>query len=428
MIRHRTRIHILALITLFVLAADAWIWGYAISVRRDPAYRYRAAGVAELYIPSERQRISGFRILAEDRLEIRLVPAPPTHSRWAIRVDGEDAGGCDARYPRLPLRTEAHRYTVRNTAKPDLSFTIEIDYYPHELYARYNATIGDTYRVVSASLPVGNYATLPVASFVDQDVPAGQRRQVEQILARDVGIRGNDPGRVKVEKIGRFLLAALDSRRGIPAPDLDPSPLGSYQCARAGTSAIWCDQFARIFALFANVAGVPTRLVSVTGRLDGVMLGAHGFDESFLAESGRWAYVDLFSRVVLVEDAQGRLLNAVDLLMLQRAGVTSGVTALAFRDGRLQRLPYREVAPEIGRYLAPDATLVYSRGPLSLPGARQRLQRAVRTLLVPDLAFSLATPPGSRYLLTVLLGWSGLALLLFWLLFFLRAVLRRRPG
>ncbi len=422
--RRNPKFLFLVILTLPVLAADAWIWGYAINVRKDPAYRYRPAGIAELYIPREKMRISGFRILARDRLEIRLAPAAPAHGRWSVRADGQAVPATGSRYPRITLRTGVHSYTLRNTAGPDHTFTVRIDYFSRELYARNNQTIGDTYRLISASLPVGRYRSHPLAAFAGRDISARERREAEKILAREIGIRAGDSDRERVEKIGRFLLTALDSRRGIPAPDLDPSPLGSYRCALAGTSAIWCDQFARIYYLFANAAGVPTRRVSVTGRLDGVVLGAHGFTESLI--DGKWAYVDLFTRILEVENGTGTLLNAADLLMLRRVGSTGGITALVFRDGRLQRLPFSTVAPEISHYMAPDAILVYHRPLLPLPGSWNRIHKAARIMLNPDLAFSLATPSGSRYLLTVLLSWSGLLLLLFWLLFFTGRVLRRR--
>ncbi len=424
----RNRLHIfLALLTVLVIAADAWIWLYGIGVRRDPAYRYRPASLADLYIPAETLRIAGFRIRGRNELEIRLLPPPADTGSWTVTDDRGHTRNCRGRYPQLLLLEKEHTYTVAgNATAPVLFFTIRVDYYPRELYARQNSAIGDTWRIVSASLPVGDYGRYRVSDFADPRVAATERQEVLRLLHEEAGIRATDSSREKIKKISTFLLTRLDGQRGIPAADLDrSSPLASYRCAVKGTSAIWCAQFAEIYALFANLAGVPTRLVSVSGRMDGVVLGAHGFTESYLRETGEWVYVDLFTRVVLVENDRGRLLNGVDLLLLPRSGSGRGITATVFRDRRLQRRPWPEVAPAVSAYLNPDATLVFSRPPLPLPVRWRRLEMAASTLMDPDLAFSLNTPRGGRYYLTLVLSWTGILLLLFWLFRLTPLALRR---
>ncbi len=418
---------ILPLLTLAVLAATAWIWVVAIGIDGDPRYRYRPASLAELYIPARALRITGFSRQDRDRLTIRLAPEPPAGTRWTVRTDSGQPVTGTGPLPRLHLAPRLHTYAIHRQGDPaGPGFTVTIDYYPAELYAPANRTIGDTYRLVSASLPVGRYRVLPVSSFVGQKVTDREKIEVHRILTREIGVRPTDPDREKIEKIGRFLLAALDHRRGIPAPGLDPSPLAGYRCAVAGTSPIWCAQFADIYALFANTAGVPTRLVSAGGRLDGVSLSAHGFAESYLAETGRWAYVDLFSRVVLVEDRSGRPLNAVDLFMLLQAGGGADMTALAFRDGELARVPLAEKIPDLAYYLTPDTTLIFDRPRFVFLRPWRRVHQAVKTLLAPDLGYSRAVPAGHRHLLTRLLTWSCLALLLYWVLVLAKTVRQRR--
>lgn len=414
------------LLTLILSWAAGYVWIYGIAIRKETRYRYRPAGIAELYLPAELPAITGFRLSKRNQLFLELSPAPPPESTWAITVDGASPSLVSGQYPKLSLLAKEHSYFVQRTTGPDdFGFTVRVDYFPRELYAAVNDSFDDTYRVVTSSLPVGRYRRYPVDAFVDTMYAPEDIDEARRILAEEIGISGFETTREKIKKIGVFVLSGIDDKRGIPAEDLSNVPMAEYQCALDGTSKIWCSQFANIYAFFANVAGIPTRFVSVRGRLDGIALSGHELTESFIAERGKWAYVDLYSRILSVTNRKGDLLNTLDLFMLQQAGVDEGLNATVFRDNRLEQVPYAEVADTVGYYFRPDATFVFRKKKIQPLRKYGKLEQALKIVVNPDLSYGLNNSTGA-YALTVTLFYTTVAFLLFWFFVFFRTVLRRK--
>ncbi len=411
------------LLTLGVVGAACYIWVYAIAIRKDTDFRYRAAGMAELYFPSESPAITGFRFPARGDLVLEISPAPTADSSWTIMADGGRPYTTTGMYPKISLLKKEHSYTIRRNSRQDLTspvvWTVRIDYFPRELYENYNDSLDDSYRIISSTIPVGNYQRHPLDAFVDNAYPRDDVREAKRILAEEVGITSSDTTKEKIEKIGLFVLSRLDDKRGIPAKGLSQEAMGEYKCALDGTSKVWCVQFSRIYALFANVAGIPTRFVSLGGRVDGVALSAHGFTESFISETGQWVYVDLFSRILFVSNRHGRLLNTLDLFMLQLAGVDQGLSAMVFKDKALKRIPYTEVADAVAYYFNRDATFIFSRKKFQSLSRYRRLELAAKIVLNPDLSFSLNNS-SAKHFLAVGLFYAALFFSFIWLLLFVR--------
>ena len=67
------------------------------------------------------------------------------------------------------------------------------------------------------------------------------------------------------------------------------SPLETYKLFTAGKGKGFCENKALVYYLFANAAGVKTRLVDVAGRFGPLKLTGHYFCESWLPETNAWA-------------------------------------------------------------------------------------------------------------------------------------------
>jgi len=417
------KFNLFTLLTLGVVAAACYIWVYAIAIRKDTDFRYRAAGIAELYFPSENPAITGFQFPARGELVLEISPVPAVDSSWTIMADGGSPYTTTGMYPKISLLKKDHSYTIRQNSRQDLASpvvcTVRIDYFPRELYEDYNDSLDDSYRIISSTIPVGNYRKYPLDAFVDTAYSSDDVLETKRILTEEIGITSADTSKEKIEKIGLFVLSRLDDKRGIPAKGLSQEAMAEYQCAITGTSKVWCVQFSRIYALFANVAGIPTRFVSLGGRVDGVALSAHGFTESFIQETGQWVYVDLFSRILFVSNSHGQLLNTLDLFMLQQAGVEQGLSAVVFKGNVLERVAYTEVADAIAYYFNRDATFIFSRKNFQLLKQYRRLELAVKIVLNPDLSFSLNNSSG-KYFLAVGLFYAALFFSFIWLLLFVR--------
>lgn len=418
------------LLTLGVVAVACYIWVYAIAIRKDTDFRYRAASLAELYIPAEAPVVTGFQFPGRGELVLEISPPPLADSTWTIITDQGPPSATTGSYPKISLLKKEHTYRLQqNNGHDDLlsriDLTMRVDYAPREFYAGYSDAVGDTYRIISSTIPVGKYRRYPLETFIDEAYSSDDRQEARRILDEEVGIQSSDSTREKIEKIGLFVLSALDDKRGVPVQGLSQKAMDEYKCALDGTSKIWCVQFARIYALFANVAEVPTRFVSLGGRVDGVALSAHGFTESFVRETGQWVYVDLFSRVLLVSNRHGKLLNTLDLFMLQQAGVEEGLSAAVFKNGRIRRVPYAEVADDIAYYFNRDATFIFSRKKIQPLKQYRRLELAIKIVLNPDLSFSLKNS-SAKHFLAVGLFYAVLFLLFIWLFLFVRMFTRHR--
>jgi hypothetical protein len=191
--------------------------------------------------------------------------------------------------------------------------------------------------------------------------------------------------------------------------------LGQLEEALAGRSEVFCANQVEIFAVLATAAGVPTRIVDVAGRLRDLDLGAHAFNECYLADRGQWAYVDLQLDLALPESADGRALNGIDLLMRAIGSGGEGATILRLAGGSAERVALSEVGERLDAFLPPSATLVYLWSAADRFSPWRRLERL---FLRPQPSFSLSESDSGalRALLGLHLGLGAAGLSFFLLL------------
>ncbi len=152
-------------------------------------------------------------------------------------------------------------------------------------------------------------------TYPREDLPRDQLRSTEKMIA-EMGVISDDSSSTKVHKIASALHQKLIPARGPPSPIMRHlSGFEQYQATIDGQSKVHCANHAEIFAHFATVAGVPTRLVDVGGTFNGVPAAAHAFAESYIEEQNTWAYVDMQLNVAMVSGINGRLLNGIDVLL-----------------------------------------------------------------------------------------------------------------
>jgi len=208
--------NVLLVITLVVMAFDGYIWLYTIVLAKNTDFRYRPAGLGELYIPAEMPSITALHVVGRKVLKVVLDPAPPVTTRWLISTDEGNVVRSEGRYPQLILADKEHLYRVRREGAGGsklYDFTLRVDYFPRELYQKANPGLDDTFRIISSSLPVGVYRKHPLAAFVDDGISPADRREAARIVRDEIGIREAEPTKKKIEKIGLFILTRLDGIR-----------------------------------------------------------------------------------------------------------------------------------------------------------------------------------------------------------------------
>jgi hypothetical protein len=375
-------------------------------------------------------KIIGFHTPKKDQLVIELSPSPPDIVTWNVLVDGISSYEVAGKYPKINLLNRLHTYKIveKNLKTSQWNFTVKIDYVPRDLYAKANNPTPDNYHIVSSTIPIGEYTKYPIDAFVDNSFFEDDVIKVRKILKEEVNIQYNDSTKAKIEKLAVFLLNKLDDKRGIPLGKMDLfSPFTQYNYALSGKSRIWCSNFASIFSFFANNAGIPTRIISVSGRLDGVNISGHVFAESFIKEKEKWAFVDLTSKKLLLVNSRGDFLNTLDIFHLNQMKVIEGVNAFIFKDGKINLVPYSDVNFYEEYYFSKDATFVFHKKKMNFNMLPRKIKQAFKIVTDPDLAYSIGNSNKNYYILMSLF-YVELVVLLIWLLVFMNFLISSRKN
>lgn len=210
------------------------------------------------------------------------------------------------------------------------------------------------------------------------------------------------PVRERMVELGAYLLERLDDKRGTPSSRMQAaSPLETYRLAIAGESGIWCSNFAVVYYLFANACGISTRRVALMEQENSGYHSRHALCESYVPEQGRWACVDLNSRLLMVMDGQQLVLNTIDLADAGRIGFHD-MRAVVYTGGSTIETEYVRVADRLGHYLGAGTLLVYRLPERSTNDLTRYLRRS-RALIIADHAIA------SDYPRRVVLFWLWIA-------------------
>jgi hypothetical protein len=204
-----------------------------------------------------------------------------------------------------------------------------INFYPKEAYAAKGLSWPDNYWLKSSSVPVGTKTPHGIDEWAGLPDDDPELEQARRLLPADFVIEG--PGLDRAERVFRFVADKLKDAGGTPSDAVQAaSPLETYRLLESGRGRGFCENRALVYYLFANAAGVKTRLVDMAGKLGPLKLTGHYFCESWIPEEGRWIFVDPQSGIASVRDPEGRLLHAVGVKKAFDAGAFKGCTLRMF--------------------------------------------------------------------------------------------------
>ncbi len=69
---------------------------------------------------------------------------------------------------------------------------------------------------------------------------------------------------------------------------------------------------ASIYSFFLHVQNIPSRLVTLEGKINEVYRAGHVFNEIYLKDQQQWVFSDLTSGAILVRNQKGTYLNTLD--------------------------------------------------------------------------------------------------------------------
>lgn len=366
-----------------------------------------------LYHPSDVPALVGTRILAKGRLRLDIAMRDRP-GRWIVTDDAGGRAEQPGKFPVLELKEFIHAYEIEAPdLAPPVRISIRFGFYTSEFYKKAGRTQPDNYWLISASIPMGEFRRYPLARWIDTFpyVSAGEKDEARRILRDDMKVSGSESALEKIEKICGYQMALYRTQAGTPDDRMkdEPSPLKIFLRVRAKEGKIWCTQMALIYHFFANLAGVPTRLLTLNGRLGPTITTGHSFAESFVPERGCWVRVDPSANKFYIWNREGRLLNSADIMHAVLNGSFSDLSVKTLKDGEIVTAPYAELNASDIQMFSPGAQLIYRRGDYRSDGA------VARYLFSPNLAYSLDADHAARLYIRrwlLFLAWA-LALIVF---------------
>ncbi len=370
---------------LFLALTIANVLFFLFSDKRD---FYYPASYKNLYVPADVPVLTGTKIVERGKVELRI-ESKTTPARWRITDDTGEVFTTEGRFPVVTLKEFKHTYELEAEGAagfpPKISVTF--GFYPSEYYKKGGRTQPDNYWMVSSSVPVGAFARRPLSFWSDPytSIAASDREEAKRMLREEIGLAEADETPAKIEKIGCWLITKWKDCAGTPSDAIEKerSPLRILKMVLNGEGKIWCAQHALIYHFFANMAGLPTRLISLAGRIGNVITTGHAFAETFIPELGIWAKVDPSLNKLLILNSAGRPLGSAEVYHAIVSGNIAGLTARACREGAPVSISYAEVSGDDSYYYTPGAHLVFRR-----PGSGTR-SWLERYLFKPDFAYSL---------------------------------------
>ncbi len=149
------------------------------------------------------------------------------------------------------------------------------------------------------------------------DLPDNDPEIIEARCIMGDAIDMNAGALERSEQVFCFIMDKIKDSGGIPSDEFqDASPLETYNGLSTGKDKGWCENRALVYYLFANAAGVKTRLVDIAGKFGPLKLTGHYFCESWSPEQHRWFFVDPQSSAAHVRTEKGLLLNTLEIKRL----------------------------------------------------------------------------------------------------------------
>jgi len=305
---------------------------------RDPRWRVfdyhsRPATPGEIYNVAEMPAIRKVREAGRRRLRFEFSPRLPA-SNWKT-LDASD-GRLLSQGPFPEIQFPDAPGDVSVILSPDgirlpVEIRMTINFYPGEKYREKGLSWKDNYWIQACSVPFTTRAPYSVDAWTGLRPDDPEVVEARRILGPVT--EGAAPAIEKSERVFRFVMEKMKDAGGTPSDKVQAaSPLETYKMFTSGEGRGFCENKALVYYLFANAAGVKTRLIDVAGKFGPLKLTGHYFCESWIPEKGAWAYVDPQAGTANITDAQGRPVHTLGLKRLFDLNALSNCTVRRFDE------------------------------------------------------------------------------------------------
>lgn len=307
----------------------------------------------ELYFPEEAYKIKGLSPQAGDSLKLNISPIPQKNN-WTILNSTEQSYILKSvELPTIKLIEGINTYTLTSEEnyKSIKSIIITIEYLPNNNYTF----------IVNSTLPLIEYELFPIDRWTkfSNSITKKEISETNKIISEQIKLNDSLPTVEKIKIISSYLVNQLRPSEGSPVGDIkQQTPLTQYQIACSKKNKIDCANYADIFHLFANCAGIPTRKIGVAGWMNGLTTSGHVFNECYIKEQQKWAFVDLTSKKTMVLNTHQEVLNSVDLLNAINANDFDGKHAVILdSSNNIKTVDYKTVNQSEVDYFKPTISL-----------------------------------------------------------------------
>jgi hypothetical protein len=358
---------ILCLIGIIYFFADTY---YLRSLRTvsnagDPRWRVfdfhsRQAADDEIYAVDDFPAIKRVRLAGPRRLLFEF-HKPFDRADWKVIDTKTGRLMSQGRRPEVSFPDSPYRSVFRFEAEglpAGREVDLEIDFYPKEKYHERGLSWVDNFWLVHSTVPFSPRRPASADEWAGFGPHDPEIEKAKQVLEGKVAINGSTLERA--EQVFLFVVEALKSSGGTPSDEIQAySPLETYHCL-IGEGRGFCENRALVYYLFANAAGIKTRLVDLAGKFGPLKLTGHYFCESFIPETGAWMYVDPQSGIARATLGQNRPLSTLELKRLSDAGAVSEIVLHAV-DAHSGTVVSKPAEKPMG-YLVGDIVIAYKFG------------------------------------------------------------------
>ena len=350
---------------LFLLLAVLYV-----SASRDPRWRVvdssgRQATESEIYNVKDIPVVSKVFLSGPRRLQFEFSPTISS-STWRITLESDGKAVHEGHHPEIPFPdhplTETYRFEPEGLTL-NHPIGVKISFYPKEGYEKAGLSWPDNYFCPESSVPFAyeNRYSVDDWAGISPDDPDLQTAQ--SILGDRIEV--DAPTQYRATQVFCFVMGELEESGGIPSDKLQKaSPLDTYYLMTQQGQKGFCENQALVYYLFANAAGVKTRLVDIAGKFGPLKLTGHYFCESWIPEEGRWCFVDPQSRIAYIKDGHGKPLSALKLKRHCDLGTLDECTVSLY-DGEtstLSDIQGDQLGPGLVGYFKGDIVMAYKFG------------------------------------------------------------------
>jgi len=342
---------------------------FNVHVFKDPRWRIfnfnsRQATEGDIYNVAEIPAIKRVRLAGSRRLRIGFIPSIRASSWTVINVEN-GAVNTRGRYPEVQFREEPHYLTVKfipEGVELIKDIIVKFHFYPAENYRQMGLSWDDNYHAPESSVPFSRRRAHSINEWVGLSDDDPELIEAKRILGTSIG--DSAPTLEKAEQVFCFVLDKLTTAQG-PRPHTDKlqqaSPLETYELMSMGKEGGACENNSLVYYLFANAAGVKTRLVDIAGKFGPLKLTGHSFCESWIPEEACWCYVDPQSRIANFRTPEGKLLNFLEVKKVYDLDIYHGCIVRKYDRG-INTLVTQTAEGSGGYYFRGDIVIAYKFG------------------------------------------------------------------